>query len=184
MLSTVPIRPQTTGPWQVSRDGEPVSPLLPGDADAFGWLLRHQPMSTDWAVRYEGYAYGPVEGVEPWHSEATGLSVLARQQFRHRHAGRFADEVEETLVRDNCGACRLEGWRELPVPAGTLDADDDELTGSPRPGISNWTRTYVEAGRAVPSRWRAEFVSVLNEGTPHAAALARSLRTFGVVFRD
>jgi len=40
----------------VTRDGEPVSPLLDDENAAFAWLLRHQSMSTDWAIKYEGYA--------------------------------------------------------------------------------------------------------------------------------
>ncbi len=40
----------------VTRDGKPVSPLLDDENAAFAWLLKHQPMSTDWAIKYEGYA--------------------------------------------------------------------------------------------------------------------------------
>lgn len=40
----------------VTRDGRPVSPPLADYNAAFAWLLRHQPMSTDWAMKYEGYA--------------------------------------------------------------------------------------------------------------------------------
>lgn len=40
----------------VTRDGKAVSPVL-DDADAASvWLLKHQPMSTDWAFQHEGYA--------------------------------------------------------------------------------------------------------------------------------
>jgi hypothetical protein len=40
----------------VTRDGQAVSPVLEDEDAAFVWLLKHQPMSTDWAIKYEGYA--------------------------------------------------------------------------------------------------------------------------------
>jgi hypothetical protein len=40
----------------VTRDGQPVSPLLDDENTAYAWLLKHQPMSTDWAMEHEGYA--------------------------------------------------------------------------------------------------------------------------------
>lgn len=41
--------------WYVLRDGKPLAKL--GDeASAYAWLQRHQPMSTDWAKKHEGYA--------------------------------------------------------------------------------------------------------------------------------
>jgi hypothetical protein len=43
-------------PSIVTRDGKPVSPVLDDENAAFAWLLRHQPMSTDWAIQHEGYA--------------------------------------------------------------------------------------------------------------------------------
>jgi hypothetical protein len=47
---------------QVFRDGEPVSPSFQGYGvkphnEAFGWLLRHQGQSVDWAIKYEGYEF-------------------------------------------------------------------------------------------------------------------------------
>lgn len=42
--------------FQVHRDGEPVSPVLDSENAAFGWLLRHQGQSVDYATRYGGYA--------------------------------------------------------------------------------------------------------------------------------
>ncbi len=46
----------------VTRDGKPVSPVLVDENAAFAWLLKHQPMSTDWAIKYEGYAIVAVAG--------------------------------------------------------------------------------------------------------------------------
>ncbi len=43
-------------PVIVTRDGQPVSPSLPDEDAALSWLLHHQPMSTDWALKHEGYA--------------------------------------------------------------------------------------------------------------------------------
>jgi hypothetical protein len=53
-------------PSIVTRDGEPVSPVLDDENAAFRWLLHHQPMSTDWAIKHEGYAIVEVpESDEP-----------------------------------------------------------------------------------------------------------------------
>jgi hypothetical protein len=43
-------------PTIVTRDDKPVSPVLADENAAFAWLLKHQPMSTEWAIKYEGYA--------------------------------------------------------------------------------------------------------------------------------
>lgn len=40
----------------VVRDGAAASPLLANRSAALAWLLKHQPMSTDWALAHEGYA--------------------------------------------------------------------------------------------------------------------------------
>jgi hypothetical protein len=46
------------GAVDVRRDGRTLETFQGPDAanDAFAWLLRHQPMSTDWAIKYEGYS--------------------------------------------------------------------------------------------------------------------------------
>jgi hypothetical protein len=41
--------------WVVTRDGKPLASLASED-DAHAWLLRYQGQSTDWAMKYEGYA--------------------------------------------------------------------------------------------------------------------------------
>lgn len=48
--------PAPDRPHYVARDGVRVSPYLRTENDAFAWILRHQGMSVDWAMRYEGYA--------------------------------------------------------------------------------------------------------------------------------
>ncbi len=45
---------------QVTRDGEPVSPVLDSEGDAEVWLLRNQGQSIDYATRYGGYAIAAV----------------------------------------------------------------------------------------------------------------------------
>lgn len=41
--------------WVVTRYGRPVSPALPDENAGFAWILDHQGMSVDWAMRYDGY---------------------------------------------------------------------------------------------------------------------------------
>lgn len=40
----------------VTRDGKPVSPILDDENAAAAWLQKYQSMSTDWAIKHEGYA--------------------------------------------------------------------------------------------------------------------------------
>lgn len=56
-----PVTPADTskpGAVDVRRDGKTLETFQGADAvnDAFRWLLRHQPMSTDWAIQHEGYS--------------------------------------------------------------------------------------------------------------------------------
>lgn len=48
--------------WFVCRDGEPISEALADENACCRWLLHHQPMSPDWALRFEGYSYKKVTG--------------------------------------------------------------------------------------------------------------------------
>ena len=41
--------------FQVFRDGKSISPVLDSENSAWVWLQKHQGMSVDWALRYEGY---------------------------------------------------------------------------------------------------------------------------------
>jgi hypothetical protein len=164
----------TSGAAQVTRDGRPVSPLLASADEAFGWLLGHQSMSTDWAIRYEGYGVEPVPA-EPWtDEEAARLRGMAVAVFRHGHGVIFRDDDDEDLTRENCGACALEGWGEHATE------------GIFQPNYCNWARVFVEAGHAIPARWRTGFHAVLNaEDNPgHRVALLRSLATWDVRFTD
>jgi hypothetical protein len=164
----------TVGAARVTRDGRPVSPLLASADEAFGWLLHHQPMSTDWAIRYEGYNIERLPP-RPWaSSEAVRIRTMAAAAFRHGHPGTFRDNDELTLTRDNCAACALDGW------------DEYTENGIIQPNHCNWARTYVEAGRPIPARWRPAFHATLNatDNPGHHDALLRSLATFGVRFTD
>ena len=171
----------TKGPVRVTRDGQPVSEVLPNADAAFGWILGHQPMSVDWATRYEGYAVEPLD-VQPWpegpeHGHAANLHALAAGAFRHQHSMAFADAEEEALVRENCGACALFGYGEL---------SGDDAPDGPRQPNRDFARVYVEAGRSIPRRWYPAFLAALNdEGNPaYRLALHRSVATFGVRFVD
>jgi hypothetical protein len=162
------------GAAQVTRDGKPVSPILANTDEAFGWLLDHQPMSTDWAIRYEGYAVERMPA-EPWTpAEAVNVRDIAEAAFRHDHSRIFRDADDEELTRDNCGACALDGYGE------------HHTDGILQPNYSNWARVYVEALRPIPARWRPAFHAVLNaeDNSRHHDALLRSLATFGVRFTD
>jgi hypothetical protein len=173
------MRPTTTpGAAHVTRDGKPASPILANTDEAFGWLLGHQPMSTDWAIRYEGYAVERIPA-EPWTNEETEraqLRYMAAAAFRHGHSNTFRDADDEELTRDNCGACALAGWGEQAAENG----------GPRRPAYANWGRVYVEASRPIPARWRTAFHAVLNadDNPAHHDALLRSLATWGVRFTD
>lgn len=51
---------------QVKRDGKVKAVFDTGDEtrdrnSAFEWLLKHQPQSVDWALRYEGWSIDTVE---------------------------------------------------------------------------------------------------------------------------
>ncbi len=39
----------------IKRDGKEIARVEDSNA-AFTWLLKHQPMSVDWALKYEGYS--------------------------------------------------------------------------------------------------------------------------------
>lgn len=46
--------PEIEGPVDVTRDGEVVAKVSDQNA-AFAYILEHQGMSVDWALRYEGW---------------------------------------------------------------------------------------------------------------------------------
>lgn len=50
--------------WVVTRDGVKVSPVLADENSCSVWVQKHQPMSTDWAVKHEGYGWRPATAEE------------------------------------------------------------------------------------------------------------------------
>ncbi len=50
--------------WVVTQDGSQVSPALASEDEAWAWLLRHQGQSTDYALRYGGYAISQTDAKE------------------------------------------------------------------------------------------------------------------------
>lgn len=50
-------------PIVIKRDGKEVSRVADSNA-AFEWLLKHQPMSIDWAILHEGYSVHGPDGKE------------------------------------------------------------------------------------------------------------------------
>lgn len=49
--------PDTSTREYVARDGYRVSPMFSDANDGFKWLLSHQGMSVDYALRYGGYSF-------------------------------------------------------------------------------------------------------------------------------
>jgi len=161
-------------PVVVTHDGVDVSPVLPNGDVAFGWLLRHQPFSTDYAVKWGGYAVRTLD-VEPWDDATAGQHARsARGVFVHQHTDDdWFDAETEQIVRENCSACVLRGYGETRE-GGTL-----------QPNHASWARLYVENRRPIPERYRAGFVAEMNsDNTAYAEALARSVAYFGVRFTD
>lgn len=172
-------------PVRVTRDGDPVSPILPTPDVAFGWLLRHQPFSTDWAMKYEGYAVESVPMEPLTVGEARDAARVARQLLRHDHLPigseafrEWTGGTDETvrLTRENCAACALDGY----------GADTDGGTVPLSPNYAAWERVYVQARRPIPHRWLPAFVASLNDevNPSFAAALLRDVATWGVRFVD
>lgn len=61
--------------WRVTRDGKQLA-TFESESEAFAYLLRIQPMSTDWAIRHEGYQItGPL-----WNGYANEQSYMFEVQ--------------------------------------------------------------------------------------------------------
>lgn len=45
--------------FRVTRDGNPLTEPM-SENGCFMWIQKHQGMSVDWAMKYEGYAIVPV----------------------------------------------------------------------------------------------------------------------------
>jgi hypothetical protein len=103
--------------------------------------------------------------------EAKHLRATARQCFNHYKHGNTKDE------RENCSACCLRGYE----PRGGFG--DGYKVARDGPNYAGWARVYVEAGFAIPKKWRAAFAREQNsDNKAYANALTKSIETFGVTF--
>lgn len=113
------------------------------------------------------------DDVTAWPAETARYhAATARQCLTdHGHGWRFDSPEEQEMTRENCGACVLAGYGARPAEEG--------------PNYGGWARIYVEARRPVPADWRGAFRRELaSDNRGYAAALARSIATFGVTFTD
>lgn len=160
------------GPVRVTRDGQPVSPILADGNRAFAWISEQQPQSVSWALRHEGYGVTHL-GIEPWPEDVlAALQPIYRRQCAHGHPWRFRDAWDREVTRDNCVACGLDGWGELrgiDAPHGLVACN-----------VAGWERHYVLLSKPVPRRWLAALDAGLNEDTAYAADLARDLASCGL----
>lgn len=69
---------------------------------------------------------------------------------------------------DNCSACALTDTRQ------------------PAPNYSAWPLAYMEAGRAIPAKWRDAFKAELarTDNLPYVANLKATMERLGVSFSD
>ena len=99
--------------------------------------------------------------------EAASSRARARYAFiDHGHGRDFSP-----LVRENCGACCLGGYR----PRGGWG---DDYSGAPNYG--GWERCWVEAGRSIPPKYSAKFLAALSGEGAYSDALRRDVQTYGV----
>lgn len=166
--------------YVITRDGAPVTGILPTEIDVLAWFHRHTSQSMDYALRYAGYAVTTLAGhaAEPRH-------LLAQRKLRRDAAYALTNHADpqgcrDDLTRDNCEACALTGYGE----------HNEAGHGYWAPNTARWARTYVEAGRPIPEKWRRAFIADMNETndagepTSYAEELCRDIATFGVRFTD
>ncbi len=112
--------------------------------------------------------------IQHGHDTAKYLRINARFKLEnHRCSSTLRDRGgEELVVRDNCGACALNGW--APVV--------DE--GPAHPNYAGWARLYVQAGKGIPAVFREAFEDERVTDGPYAAGLARDIATFGATYDD
>lgn len=96
------------------------------------------------------------------NDEAKKLRDLAKQVLRkHNH---LLDCVDADTL-DNCGACAISGRNELTEGG---------------PNYSGWARVYVEAGVAIPRKWKEAFErECFSSNHQYTQALRQSIATFG-----
>ena len=108
----------------------------------------------------------------PWDDvTASQLSRMAARSFQHEHGGPIPRDKEgANLVRANCEACNLEGYRDIYADAHDHDGPND----------AGWARVYTQARRPVPRKWANAFARERADiNRPYADALERDIVTFG-----
>ena len=112
-------------------------------------------------------------GIEKWTKEETEHHRATAMQCLYRHDHGPNDRSQ--LVRENCGACVLQGY----FPRGKDTGWEGKRSDGPNYG--GWARIYTEAGRHVPKKWHEAFKTELKRVNDprYVSALHRSIATFG-----
>ncbi len=112
--------------------------------------------------------------ITPHDKEAAEtLRRLALQAFTHNHPSAYRSAREKDLVKSNCGACALGGYKGGVVTDGIVTA----------PNHAGWARIFVQAGVPIPAAYREAFEDArVSENTLFAAGLAQDIATFGVTY--
>lgn len=166
--------PTTPPPFVLLRDGKFLGGVRFDNLDgAFADLLRRQGQSVSYALNHGGYSVVSVP-TERWsEQEARWYQAIATNVFYEDEAHNAGHDQADDLTRANCAACRLRGYQ----------SPHDEASTEIEPNHASWARTYVESHTPIPQRWRAAFERErVSDNLAYAAALNRSITTFGVTF--
>ncbi len=123
-------------------------------------------------VRREWWQH--TQSYQPWSTEEGRHHHATAMQCLTRHDHPMSDRSQ--LTRENCGACVLNGYEPRWVDRS------EHNTATDGPNYAGWARIYVEAGRAIPEKWRAAFADQGKDNRAYYDALGRSLVSFGVRF--
>ena len=102
-----------------------------------------------------------------WHARA----------FIHDHGTQIFPKEDRAIVRENCGACALEGYCSECERVAKGCQHLREIGGA---NYAGWERLYVESKRPIPKEWQEAFISALKAQTPYAERLRADVREFGV----
>lgn len=162
-------------PYIIRKDYEYQSGRFPSLNKALEDLSKRQGQSWDHALRYEGWSIESVPADRWSKAEAEHLRANAEYKFANHGHGHHMDR----LTRVNCGACCLGGYEPRD------GFDDDWEVNRDGPNYAGWAPLYVEAGRAIPKKWKDAFEGQLNsDNTKYTDALKMSIKTFGVKWED
>jgi len=112
-------------------------------------------------MKTQDYTQEELLALRPWpESEERKLSRIATDLFRYDHGPR-----PTALVRDNCGACALQGYNRLPKSEGG--------------GLNyaGWKRVFIQSNTFI-SRKKV-LAALASENKAYVRALRRDLVTFG-----